>query len=325
MRGWDDTGQSNIDFLFGISVFLLTFIYAATFIPGLFSLYQPASIDLNSVAYRTSAMLAEDPGWYTYAVNGNLTGDTAWETHDNNLSRIGLAVDKEHPGVLLIDKINKLNEINYPVVKDKLGLNGTVKYDINISIVMNDTRTGERKELINMTTPDCQATNVESIERNILISTGKQLFLDSGIKHTDSIQRINISNMTPSYKDNFTIRIFNATGNIMKVEWSNDIVNPISTWVYGNDYIFYLNGRYVASPPVVLSDEDKLEVVVMNNALVYDVYGNLTSKYIWIYSNTSLFPGGEYGIDYFNDPVYKLKSVTYPATMRIEVWSYAFE
>nr|WP_283167608.1 hypothetical protein [Methanocella conradii] len=271
-------------------------------------------------------MLAEDPGWYIYEVNSNLTGDTAWETHDNNLSRIGLAVDKEHPCMLSIDKIDKLNELvksNYSLVKDKIGLNGTIKYDIIISIVMNDTRTGERKELIDATWPDCWASNIESIERNVIVSTGKQLFLDSGIKHTDSIQRIYIANMTPSYKENFTIRIFNATGNIVQVKWSNDTANPISTWVYGDDYIFYLNGRYVASPPVALNDKDKLEVVVMNNALVYDVDGNLKSKYIWIYSDASLFPGGDV-IDYFNDPIYKLKSVTYPATMRIEVWSYAF-
>jgi hypothetical protein len=75
----DDSGQMNIDFLFGLAIFLMAFLYVFTFIPGLFVPYQASAIDLSSVAYKTGAILVEDPGWYIYTdlESGEQVGDAA--------------------------------------------------------------------------------------------------------------------------------------------------------------------------------------------------------------------------------------------------------
>lgn len=57
-----DEGQISIDFLVGISIFLLTLAFMIQFIPGLFMSVSGEG-SLNSVAYRTATILAEDPGW----------------------------------------------------------------------------------------------------------------------------------------------------------------------------------------------------------------------------------------------------------------------
>ncbi len=322
MRGWDETGQANIDFLFGFGIFLLTFVYAATFIPGLFSLYQPANIDLNSVAYRTGAMLAEDPGWYNYTIGGKLMGDTAWEEHPDQLSRVGLAADRERPNVLSLDKIEELDKLvasNYTLAREKMGLNGSIVYDISLSIKMHNM-TGDY-ELIQANWPAYRPSNVEHIERDVLVEAGKELFIDTGVGHSDSVQRVCLANMTPDYKKDIVIRVFNVTGPVTHVYWSQeDIVSP--TWVYGVDYSFYKNGALAGAPPVSLAPGDTLEIFIKNSALVYDADGNLQSRYVWIYGYGSMFPGGI--IDYFDDPAFKLRGVCYPATMSMEVWSYAF-
>ena len=155
LKRMDDRGQSNIDFLFGLGVFLVTFIYAVTFIPGLFVPYQSSSIDLSSVAYRTAAILVEDPGWYIYNGSDGISNSSQGPSELGGsirieLARIGLAdnsMDRSTPNMLSIEKINMFNEFNnhsdasltnYTWARDRIGLNGSVIYDFNAYMNMTD-------------------------------------------------------------------------------------------------------------------------------------------------------------------------------------------
>jgi len=330
----DDGGQSNIDFMFGVGVFLVTFLYVATFIPGIFIPYQPGAIDLSSVVYRTSAILAEDPGWFSH---DNVNG-TAWEENINDLSRVGLADDKDHPDVLSMDKINALNGIlanksNYASVRDNMGLYGTVEYDVDVSVKLTDTG----NELINTSTwPSASDYNVESIERIVMVDKGKQMFVDCNKDPNPSnksayfIANFNNASTVPFTK-NITIRIFNTTGvNTINpgatdhVRWSRDGLTYIDLGTYGVDYFFYKNGIYSLTEQITINSTDIVELVIVPSAIQYDGMGNLLTKYIMVIGSGNMFPSSALGgksYNYFNDPVCPQKSVYYPGIMRLEVWS----
>jgi len=133
----DERGQLSIDFLVGISLFILALLFMAHFIPGMFVPFQSETIDLSSVAYRTSVILVEDPGWWD---NGTDSGKD-WEKHINDTSRIGLAIDKDHPNIVNMRKKTALNttitDANltrtlglYKIIGDK-----EIDYGYNITIV----------------------------------------------------------------------------------------------------------------------------------------------------------------------------------------------
>ncbi len=69
-----DEGQISVDFLLGISVFLLTFGFVIQYIPCLF-LSTSGGGSLDSVVYRTANILADDPGWWQNKTNNG----TDWE------------------------------------------------------------------------------------------------------------------------------------------------------------------------------------------------------------------------------------------------------
>lgn len=97
----------SIDFLAGFTIFLLALIVAAGMVPGMLAGLQSATIDYDGVAYRTSVILAEDPGWWFD--DSAMTGHSRWEGETvamDNVKRMGLAVSKETPNVLSMGKID---------------------------------------------------------------------------------------------------------------------------------------------------------------------------------------------------------------------------
>ncbi|MDH7593589.1 MAG: hypothetical protein QHG99_04430 [Methanomicrobiales archaeon] len=95
-----EEGQLSIDFLIGFTIFMLGLIMVANMIPGLMvGLRRTTAIDYDAVAYRTGAILVEDPGWPL---------NPMWATLNNySIQRFGLAIDRETPNVLSRLKINK--------------------------------------------------------------------------------------------------------------------------------------------------------------------------------------------------------------------------
>ena len=326
----DDGAQSNIDFLFGLAVFLMAFLYMITFIPGLFVPYQASAVDLSSVVYKTGAVLVEDPGWYVYEVNGNQMGNPAWETQSlTRLSRIGLAVDKASPNVLSMDKIMALNAIgsrtvipelgnapSYGVIRDKIGLAGTLTYNYSLCLVMNNTLAGRYDTLLNITTWP-KGDSVEYMERNVLIDEGRQLFVDGyGVVDLNALLQVNLADMQADDYENVTFRVFNVSGpgTVERVMWKTNPTDLPVPLVYKTQYLVRKNGVDVPSLPVAFGPGDCVEIIVYNSEI-----RSQDMKYIWVVSAANVFPNGE--INYYDDPEFALRSVCYPGVFKVEVWA----
>ena len=131
----EDYGLMSIDFLVGFTIFMITFIWVATLIPGLFIGLQSHTIDYDAVAYRTGVILVEDPG----AVGPLVTGNQPWEIQNDkrDIARFGLAISKETPRVLDENKVNRffcLTAFSYPEDYQKRVIFGDYPYRFNISL-----------------------------------------------------------------------------------------------------------------------------------------------------------------------------------------------
>jgi hypothetical protein len=317
----DDGAQSNIDFLFGLAVFLMAFLYVFTFIPGLFVPYQASAVDLSAVAYKTGAMLVEDPGWYIYTTGGEEMGNPAWETQDTSrLARIGLALDRSTPNVLSLAKVQALGGITqYETIRDKIGLNGTLTYNYSLALLMNNTLAGRWDTLLNITTRP-RGESVEYVERNVLIDLGRQLMVD-GLNVTDlsSVLQVRLTDMQVDDFENVTFRVFNTSGpgTVERVMWKTSTGDPPVPLVYRTQFIVRKNGTDVPSLPVAFGPNDKIEIVVYNSEI-----RNLDMNYLWTVSASNVFPNGE--INYYHDPDIRLHSVCYQGIFKVEVWANDF-
>ena len=315
-RGCD--AQTNIDFLCGLAIFLTAFLYVFTFIPGLFAPYQASAVDLSAVAYKTGAVLVEDPGWYIYTSGGVEMGNPAWETQGiSRLARIGLAEDRSTPNVLSIDKVRALGNIgSYRVIREKIGLNGTLTYGFSLALVMNNTLAHRAETLLNIA-PPIRGESVEYMERNVVVDVGQELFVDCGLDPlTSAVLQVDLSDRSTSDTRNVTFRVFNTSGpgTIDRVMWKTDPTDLPVPLVYRNQFIVRKNGVDVPSLPVAFNPSDTVEIVVYNKEIQ-----DLDMNYLWAVSTGNVFPGGQ--IDYFNDPLYPLHSVCYPGVFKIEVWA----
>jgi len=129
----DESGKLGLDMIMGVTIFMLSFIFIAQYIPSVFVM-ERGEIGLYPVAYRTASLLAEDPGFWT---NGTANG-TDWWNHTNASIRIGLTNGEIN--VLDNEKINFLVEYydngqNYTAVQNALGLYSPQRtYEYNISL-----------------------------------------------------------------------------------------------------------------------------------------------------------------------------------------------
>ena len=131
----DDSGNMSIDFLVGFTIFMITFIWVATMIPGLFIGVQSHTIDYDAVAYRTGVILVEDPG----AVGPNATVNTPWEFQNDkrDVARFGLAISKDTPHILDENKVNRFfcsTVFSYPDDYRTRVIFGDYPYMFNISL-----------------------------------------------------------------------------------------------------------------------------------------------------------------------------------------------
>lgn len=62
----DNNGQISLDYLIGVTIFLLTFIFVFAFIPGMFSPFHSNSDEITMAADRVAAVLVEN----TLAIGG---------------------------------------------------------------------------------------------------------------------------------------------------------------------------------------------------------------------------------------------------------------
>ncbi|HVP25217.1 MAG TPA: hypothetical protein VMS81_04475, partial [Methanomicrobiales archaeon] len=112
-----ESGQLPVDFLVGFTIFILSLIMVANFVPSLLvGLQRTTGIDYDAVAYRTGVVLVEDPGEPAGIPIGrdpmefSTTADwRPWEFRDSKdqIARFGLALTRDTPNILSINKINR--------------------------------------------------------------------------------------------------------------------------------------------------------------------------------------------------------------------------
>ena len=98
-----EEGLLSLDFVIGFSIFMIGLIFVAIMISGLLVHLQGRTIDYDAVAYRTSVVLVEDPGEPGNWQLSNLT----FPAERASVRRLGLAIEKNYPGILLLDKVDK--------------------------------------------------------------------------------------------------------------------------------------------------------------------------------------------------------------------------
>jgi hypothetical protein len=106
----NDDGLLSFDFIIGFTIFMIALIFVAIMISGLLVQLQSRTIDYDAVAYRTSTILVEDPGepdtWHLK----NMT----YPAERDDVKRLGLAVDKNYPGILKMNKVKKFFNSSSP-------------------------------------------------------------------------------------------------------------------------------------------------------------------------------------------------------------------
>jgi len=110
-----NSAQLPVDFLVGFTIFILSLIMVANFVPSLLvGLQRTSGIDYDAVAYRTGVVLVEDPGWPAGIPIGSdpylfstLSDWRPWEfmADKNQVSRFGLALTRDTPNIVSINKI----------------------------------------------------------------------------------------------------------------------------------------------------------------------------------------------------------------------------
>jgi len=317
----NDNGQISMDFLLGISFLLITIIFAVQFVSGMFTSVYLEEESIGFVAYRTASILTEDTGWWAW---GNGTGSgTDWETHINNMTRIGIAADDDintrltnTPNLLSRLKIIKLNELSEDTLVDKLGLyediNGAhMNYGYNISIrsngnplVINNTSV-----VIGQIPPG--TTDVLMVNRFVLIEMGNVARFNAPDITTNSSNNNNkLINITGSQSEDVEIWItnFNTTGEFLNATLNGTVLSiPADYETYkkedGGEYSTY-------SDP--LNSTDSLKLVFDQGLFTIN-----TTHQIELMFNGMNFsnPGPSY-TEYTNNAEILYK----PAYLAVKVW-----
>ncbi|MCW7076503.1 MAG: hypothetical protein OCU18_04320 [Candidatus Syntrophoarchaeum sp.] len=214
----ESSGQISIDFLIGISLFLLTLVFLVQFIPTVFVSFGSESIDLSSVAYRTSVILVEDPGCWNNSAT--LRTESDWENHVDRTTRVGLAIDKDHPNILNLSKIEAFS--NTTALNDSMLINCTtlyriiggnrITYNFNITIAyLNGTVIVARGDKLP------QSGDAARIERLVLVKQNYPFRgYDADTLSGNTTRSSALFNVTSTYALNntlyFNLTNFNITG-----------------------------------------------------------------------------------------------------------------
>lgn len=107
----DESGQITLDYLVGITIFLLALVFVFQYAAGLFTPFESSSDEVTMIADRVATTVVEDR-------------ISAGDSQTSNM------VDSS----LMDDFFTQLNT-SYRSTQDSLGLNGTLfRYDLNVSL-----------------------------------------------------------------------------------------------------------------------------------------------------------------------------------------------
>ncbi len=322
MRIGDD-GQISVDFLLGLSIFMVFLGFVIQFIPGLFITITGEG-NLNSVAYRTANILAEDPGWWE---NSTQNG-TDWEMNLNDISRIGLAADAS-PGTRLTQTPNLLNRkkiltvlqlhaANESILTSKLGLydvisSSRIDYGYNITVEKNGALMFINGTPVTFGKPIPEFQDVFKITRIVLVENGiiagfraEELIKPS--INTNQTARINI---TGPQTENVSIQISNLTQNSTFIDAykNNTLINP-SDFTVRKETISGDFAIYNLNDP--LNETDLLLLNFDHNLFTSNAIYQLDLNFTQMNFTRSGPPYSEYASRV--EPLYE------PATLMVKVW-----
>jgi hypothetical protein len=210
----NDEGQIAIDLLFGLALFLIALMFTIQFVPTLFTTASHNEAELDIVAYRTASILVENPGWWW----NNSTGGTDWESHPDDIQRIGLAMDSnphsrltDTPNTLDWEKIIGMLDMDEGKLITMLGLyeninGGMVNYSYNITLENNGQllTAGAREIALGEKLPDKE--DIFRTKRKVIVVTLPAAHF-SAADLTSPDAHTAVLNITGSLKENAIIQI----------------------------------------------------------------------------------------------------------------------
>ena len=229
----DDQGNLSIDFLAGMTIFMIALIWISTMVPGLLITLQGKTIDYDAVAYRTGAILVEDPGWPASPPWDNLN-----DLQKGDIQRFGLSITKDTPNVLSLHKINRFfcsTAFSYPSDYQSRLIFSNFPYLFNISLSTFD-------RTINESIGDVKPDGYGHIRRYIKIKYPSNTtilapnYLNSGV--------------SGGLSDNTTTHVFSVQLNCTQLIWDETNVayqiNPLTEQIMVN--ISNLNNACIFNP-----------------------------------------------------------------------------
>lgn len=274
IRGFekDEIAQMSLDFLSGFFIFSLALISTFVTIPVIFSGLQATSIDLHPVAYRTSVILAEDPG-YRVTASGN---GTDWESYADSLNisyvkRIGLAVSNEQPNVLALSKIYALSSLysstNSSAVRDRIGLKTSFKdYYYNISFQRFKSTTSK-------------PIYASELSGNKLLLIGHPLPENDDVEKYERIIIYDSLSLNDSFDANGTIR--------SNLDTPSTDVRTVTVTPKVGAFVIFITGRNDN-----LSESDPWMKVWIESDKVYETDGNTTIGTHDLTNTLNSYPSG---------------------------------
>jgi hypothetical protein len=218
----DEKGQIAVDFLLGISLFLIALTFTVQFIPGMFMSGSAGESSLDYTAYRTATVLVEDTGWWANSTDSG----TDWENNSiGDIRRIGLAVDNEpgskltnSPNIISRNKTLKMMNVAEDDFIEMLGLynkvdNTDFSYGYNISFMQdgNVLMLNNTSILRGQVIP--QYREITKLTRIVLMEKGTVASFN-GDNITSELANTATINIKGSFDENITILIsdLNTTG-----------------------------------------------------------------------------------------------------------------
>ena len=296
----DDSAILSVDFLAGFTIFLVALIIVINMMPGLLIGVHSSAVDYDAVAYRTSVILAEDPGW-PYS--------PAWEledsTHKDNINRLGLSVSSDTPNILSTQKISKffgtVSDFSFTTEEYReKAIFGDLPYSFNISLKddsssalytgdpVPQTRYGYMKRLVKIkhyASADLSGGDLNTTEINLPDPGPAPFTYENGVSFILKYSEIFDRTISPAYRidpkneplkfklSNFSQSLNITPGEIKsvtldKVRFVKDGV--VISMPYGNldnsTYLFHIDGmqyNMTPNPPIDMSNKSEIDFELM--------------------------------------------------------------
>jgi len=327
-----------------------------TMVPGVFAGLESAEIDYDAVAYRTSVILCEDPGWPS--------GESSWESfdtaHKDEIERMGLTISSNSPNILSKEKVSHFfnNSENLFLTEDDYRskvIFGELPYYYNISLkieddpanitgtVAPDSRYGYMRRLVKLKEPGYAMINsgdfndtsdyINAIDPSIY--SGFSVIFDYGEIRNKSIDEA-YRFMPQSEPAAITIHNFSNSLNksdvvsvtLTKVRLKKDGTElPLAYGEYDNEtYRFYIDDvLHTLQGPVEIKDADVLKFEMYPPLMFSDEIGtslsvvfNMTYEYLPDETIPHYYISGD--IPYAYDRDYMTEPSLRNGVMEVMIW-----